>query len=252
MDLVEQKIFTGLRHPWETSRVEAVKSLTRELISADQPVRALDLGCGDGYVAGQVFGGSPQVTAALVDVYFTDEAVAGMESHGGRFAFHRSLDEAGDEKFDIIMMLDVLEHEENDLALLKQVVDRMADDGAILLTVPAFQSLFSRHDEFLRHFRRYSLGQLSAVAKEAGLAAEVSGYLYTSLLAPRLLAVVLQRLGLSGGAEAKGVGGWSGGPMVTGLISGFLALENSILIALARIGIRPPGLTAWTLCRKQR
>ncbi|MDH5509423.1 MAG: class I SAM-dependent methyltransferase [Nitrospinota bacterium] len=252
MDLVEQKIFTGLRHPWETSRVEAVKALTRNILPQGRPARVLDLGCGDGYVAEQVFGGSPEVTAALVDVYFTDDAVADMESHGGRFTFHCSLEEVGEEKFHTIMMLDVLEHEENDLALLRRVTDRLADNGAILLTVPAFQSLFSRHDEFLRHFRRYSLGQLTSVAKDAGLVPEVSGYLYTSLLLPRLLAVALQRMGITGSLETKGVGGWNCGPLVTGLISGYLALENSILIALARMGIRPPGLTAWTLCRKQR
>ena len=232
--------------------MEAVKALTGNVLPQGKPARALDLGCGDGYVAGEVFGGAPEVTAALVDLYFTDETVAAMESYGGRFTFHRSLEETGDQKFDIIMMLDVLEHEENDLALLRRVTDRLADDGAILLTVPAFQSLFSRHDEFLRHFRRYSLGQLTSVAKEAGLAPESCGYLYTSLLLPRVLAVILQRIGISGSGDTKGVGGWSGGPLVTGLISGYLALENSILIALARMGIRPPGLTAWTLCRKQR
>jgi len=234
------------------SRVRAVKALLDGATPGGRPLRALDLGCGDGYVADQVFGARPEVTAALVDVHLTSQAMAGMDSHGGRFTFHGSLEETGDGKFDIITMLDVLEHEEDDLALLRRVADRLADDGVMLLTVPAFQSLFSRHDIFLRHYRRYSLGRLTAVARAAGLAPEIRGYLFTSLLLPRLAAVVTQRLGLGRSGEARGVSGWSGGRVVTGLISGLLTAENSVLMSLARLGVRFPGLTAWMLCRKQR
>ncbi|MDH4183103.1 MAG: class I SAM-dependent methyltransferase [Nitrospinota bacterium] len=251
MDLVESEIFSGLRHPWETARVEAVRALLQDKIRPGAQLRALDLGCGDGFVAEQLFGREPGAHAVLVDTGFTDSVAGRMDDHGGRFSFHGSLDKVGDIKFDLALMLDVLEHAEDDLGLLSAVASRLEDDGSMLITVPAFQALFSSHDIFLKHFRRYSLGQLLALAERAGLSVQRSGYLFSSLLLPRAMAAMAQKLGLGGG-EAKGVGGWTGGAFVTGLISGALKLDNRALIALAGAGIKLPGLTAWMICQKQR
>jgi SAM-dependent methyltransferase len=251
MDLVESEIFQGERHPWETARVDAVRTLLAGRAGAGAATRALDVGCGDGYVSYQVFGPVLGAEVDLVDTYFTAEAAAKMDNLEGRFRFHRSMENAGEGKYDVILLLDVLEHEEDAAALLRRAGSRLADAGTMLVSVPAFQSLFSTHDRFLRHHRRYSLPGLTALAEVCSLSVTASGYLFLSLLAPRAASVLMERGGLASG-EAKGIGGWRGGPFVTGLISGYLRMENSLMILLAGAGLRLPGLTAWMICQKPR
>ena len=59
-------------------------------------------------------------------------------------------------KYDVIVMLDVLEHIENAQDFMNKVEKIIKNDGTIIIGVPAFQSLWSRHDEELKHFRRYT------------------------------------------------------------------------------------------------
>src|SRR6185312_16486006 len=63
------------------------------------------------------------------------------------------------QRFDLVVMLDVLEHLEDDHAGLAAVLTRLAPGGFFLATVPAFPMLWSSHDVSHHHFRRYSRGQ---------------------------------------------------------------------------------------------
>ncbi len=57
-------------------------------------------------------------------------------------------------------MLDVIEHVEDDVGFVRDVVDgSLAPGGWVLVSVPAYQSLFSSHDRALKHFRRYAPGR---------------------------------------------------------------------------------------------
>jgi SAM-dependent methyltransferase len=74
--------------------------------------------------------------------------------------------------FDTIVVLDVIEHLENDLAFLRATSALCAEGGRLLISVPAFQALWSQHDETFGHFRRYSARQLERVVRDAGLVPE--------------------------------------------------------------------------------
>ena len=89
----------------------------------------------------------------------------------------------GDSPFDLIAMLDVLEHIDDDVGSLKALGAKLADDGRLLVTVPALPFLWSSHDELHHHKRRYTRSSLSSVAKAAGLEIERVGY-FNSLLFP--------------------------------------------------------------------
>jgi SAM-dependent methyltransferase len=65
-----------------------------------------------------------------------------------------------EQKYDLICAMDFLEHVENDQQVFDWMVDHLADDGVMFITVPAYQFLFSDHDVALQHFRRYRVGQL--------------------------------------------------------------------------------------------
>ena len=58
--------------------------------------------------------------------------------------------------YDLIVMLDVLEHIEDSYNFMNKVSGILNVDGTIILGVPAYQSLWSSHDEQLKHFRRYN------------------------------------------------------------------------------------------------
>lgn len=70
---------------------------------------------------------------------------------------------------DLLLGMDVLEHIEDDFSALDSWVKHMGKDSIILLTVPAFQSLWSYHDEFLDHKRRYTKEDLLSLSNRCGL-----------------------------------------------------------------------------------
>lgn len=74
-----------------------------------------------------------------------------------------------DAHFDVVTMLDVLEHVEDDGAALQEIQRVLKPGGAFVLSVPAYQKLWSAHDEALHHFRRYEFRGLQKVLTAGGL-----------------------------------------------------------------------------------
>jgi hypothetical protein len=72
--------------------------------------------------------------------------------------------------------MDVLEHVDDDVALLKEYMDKVPHGSRFLITVPAFQFLWSGHDDFLEHKRRYTLKQLEEIVRRAGLFVKYGAY----------------------------------------------------------------------------
>lgn len=83
---------------------------------------------------------------------------------------------------DLFLFMDVLEHVENDIALIREYIDGAKVGAKIVITVPAFMSLWSNHDVYLGHYRRYRKAELEEVVVSAGLQIESSHYLFSSLL----------------------------------------------------------------------
>ena len=64
------------------------------------------------------------------------------------------------EKFDFVVMFDVLEHIEDDMSVIKEVHRILKNDGYFVIIVPAFNFLYSSHDRILKHFRRYGSNEI--------------------------------------------------------------------------------------------
>ena len=104
------------------------------------------------------------------------------------------------EEFDLIVLLDVLEHIADDGAALVALRSRLRPGGRLLITVPALSALWSYHDERHQHFRRYGKGELRARLQDAGFQPLQVTY-FNTLLFPLVAGTrVLQRL--IGGAPA--------------------------------------------------
>ena len=85
--------------------------------------------------------------------------------------------------FDLITLLDVLEHVDDDEKALRALVPLLKPEGYLLITVPALSFLWSNHDVSHHHKRRYSLTELNTKIKNNGLCVEYSSYI-NSLLFP--------------------------------------------------------------------
>jgi SAM-dependent methyltransferase len=244
MDLSEVR-GSHSRHPWETARAVAIERILRE--AAIQPRAILDYGCGDGFTGERVFSAVGAERLVGFDIYLTEQQCA-ARSHGA-VRYSNDWAQVGPEPFDLCLLCDVIEHVVDDGALLKDTCQRLNPDGYALITVPAFQVLFSSHDRALKHFRRYTLPQLRNVITAAGFSECGSGYLFGSLIPGRALALALEAMAPK--RDDFGIGAWNGSPTVTRGIEALLNFDNSVLLALASRGIHLPGLSAWALCKKR-
>jgi len=99
-------------------------------------------------------------------------------------------------------MIDVLEHVDDDVGLLRDYVRRAEPGTRFLISVPAFQFLWSSHDEFLEHRRRYRLSDLRQTVEAAGLAPLRMRYFF-GLLFPAAAAMRLAEKKNQDGAPAS-------------------------------------------------
>lgn len=97
----------------------------------------------------------------------------------------------GQMRFDLIVMFDVLEHIEQDFNSLAALHGRLAEGGRLLLTVPAFELLWSMHDTMHHHKRRYGVHPLTRLLERAGyrvtFASYINFWLFPFIAALRIL-----------------------------------------------------------------
>jgi SAM-dependent methyltransferase len=248
MDLSETH--DGQRHPWELSRLHSVESLARKHSRA--PVRSiLDWGCGDGFMGKSLLERLGAERLVGVDVHLDDARSRALAAGDARASFVNDERAVPDLRFDLVLLCDVIEHVAEDRALLGNVAARyLAPSGLLIVTVPAFQALFSSHDVALRHYRRYSLSELLKAIEGTGLEPFASGYLFGSLLPARALSRVAEAIRPPKPATGEiGAGRWKGGKLATAVVATWLRADNAALVALAERGIKAPGLSVWACCR---
>lgn len=109
-----------------------------------------------------------------------------------------------DESVPQFLLLDVLEHIEDDVGFLKLMWQKLVPGGKILLTVPAFQVLWSSEDEAARHYRRYSVRQVGEAAAKSGFTVSYASYFFGFLFMPILLVRVgLEKIGVLKRSEKR-------------------------------------------------
>lgn len=143
----------------------------------------LDVGAGSGVFSKRLLDVGVCDSAVCVDPYYSEER---SETHNGKSI--KFVKGQAKTTQNLILMMDVLEHVEDDTALLKEYVDSMEVGGKVLITVPAFQFLWSGHDVFLEHYRRYTLKQVEDLILGAGLRTIKAKYFFASLFP--LIAIV--------------------------------------------------------------
>ena len=176
MDLKETEILGDQvdTHWYYRAKAAAMARMLRGTTVGD----VLDVGAGSGFFARHLLDHSRAAGATCVDPNYPDEH--DEEQHGKPIRFVRDIDH-----FDgnLVLMMDVLEHVPEDAALLAGYVARVRPGTRFLITVPAMQWMWSGHDVFLEHYRRYSLRQIDRLVAGAGLHRLASSY-YFGLVLP--------------------------------------------------------------------
>lgn len=172
-------------HWWFVARRAIINELIRSHVPLSADARILEAGCGTGGNLA-LLAGHGRVDALEYDA----QARAVAAARGIADVREGALPGAigfDDHRYDLIALLDVLEHVEEDQASLAALRQRLASQGRLLVTVPAVPWLWSDHDVLHHHKRRYTHAGLVEVAQSAGLKVETSGY-FNSLLFPLAVA----------------------------------------------------------------
>lgn len=185
-------------HWWYVARRRILSDVIARVVKPPKGARILEIGCGTGHNF-PVLGNFGTIDAVELD----DEARALATARLGKpvqSAMLPSLEGVPDATYDVVALLDVLEHVEGDEAALKAIKAKLKPGGKILLTVPANRWMWSAHDTVHHHFRRYNKADLSAVATRAGLKADLLSH-FNTVLFP--LAAAFRAVGkLTGREEA--------------------------------------------------
>ena len=148
------------------------------------------------------------------------------------------------ENFDLIAALDVLEHIKEEDSALNFIYQRLRPGGRAIITVPAFDFLWSSHDETLHHQRRYLKSELANKMKSAGLKIEFQSYFNFFLLPPALFVRLMDKFfkGLGQSGTKKSL------PAVNHCLKFIFGLESHVL----RLSPLPFGLSIVIIGSKYR
>ncbi|MBN9536787.1 MAG: methyltransferase domain-containing protein, partial [Alphaproteobacteria bacterium] len=139
MDLKEEDILGDAidRHWYYRSKAAAL----RRAVSGLAPRRLLDIGAGSGFFSRHLLAATPAESALCVDIGYPadrDDQVAGKPVR-----FRR---DTGPTDCDLVLMMDVLEHVDDDRSLVRHYAGKVPAGAHFLVTVPAFSFLWSGHD----------------------------------------------------------------------------------------------------------
>ena len=177
------------RHWWYRGRRKVLNRVIKDL-GLPQHARILDAGCGSGrnMVELSRYGTVSAIEVSPASVALARERCAGEVVEGSVLEMPFA-----DASFDLAASLDVIEHLEDDVGALRELRRVVAPGGALLATVPAYQWLWSGHDEINHHYRRYTRRSLARAGTSAGWH-EVRTTYFNSLLLPiAILLRVLER-----------------------------------------------------------
>lgn len=175
-------------HWWYRARRRILEQVIRRFVRPPADARVLEIGCGTGHnlaMLGQ-FG-------RLEAVELDDQARALAEQRLGRPIVDEALPGLATTlrgPYDLIALLDVLEHVDGDRMALTSILGMLSPGGALLLTVPANPWMWTAHDAVHHHHRRYRKADLVARVTAAGYRIEMLSF-FNTMLFPLIAAVRL-------------------------------------------------------------
>ena len=230
------------RHPWELSRANKLMRLCRNYLPNRETIKIGDIGAGDRYFDNQLILKLKNENITPI-IYAIDNEYENTISNQEEIVMFSDISMLENNSMDCIIMMDVLEHIEDDNSFLKLALDKLKWNGFLIITVPAFESLFSSHDTYLKHFRRYNYMGLRELLLTKNLHIVRSYYFYTSLYVARWLQLKLKKNKADGNNVGIGMWKYNEESFITRVLKSILNIDFSVNVILNKFGIRLPGLS---------
>jgi SAM-dependent methyltransferase len=169
---------------------EGRRQILRQSIENKKGLKILDIGCGTGE------------TLSFLKDYLPKPILYGVDSSPVAINYtkkrgHKNILKVdakklpfGNNTFDYILLLDVIEHIEDDTAILVEAKRVLKKKGKIIITTPALQFIWSEHDSAQGHFRRYVRRRIRKISKEAKLSIRRISY-FNFFLSPAIIGIRL-------------------------------------------------------------
>jgi 2-polyprenyl-3-methyl-5-hydroxy-6-metoxy-1,4-benzoquinol methylase len=234
---------------WHRHRIETVTASVGRFLNQKQeePLRYLDVGGGTGATTQAIMESLrerlhrtvPSETTVSLD---GDEGLESLQKDKPLTFQHKDLETDWDIRrggFDLVTLLDVIEHVQNPIRLLERAKSQMDSQGIGVITVPAYGFLFSQWDVALGHKKRYTAGLLRQECELAGLKVLWASYLFSYMFPP----VLAKRILFPNPKESAEF------PEVPEFFNSFLLKAGSVERALARWVSIPFGTSVAAVVR---
>lgn len=182
MDLreLESGIDQSTHWYYQNKKRPLLKYVAKKIAQHKQALSILDIGSGSGFFAYELEKkfGKKLSSISMCDINYTDEEVKASAE-----AFVKKT-VALPEKIEntIVVMMDLLEHIEDDKGFVKDLLSRCGDNVYFFVTVPAFNSIWSGHDVYLGHYRRHTLKTIANLMKDISITKRY--YIFMMLFPP--------------------------------------------------------------------
>ena len=226
-------------HWWYRARREILADYLSREAALPAHARILEIGCGTGHNL-PMLAGFGEVDAIEIDPAARGFAAERLGKPVGDAPLP-SLTGVERAAYDLVAVLDVVEHVEDDVGALRGMAEVLKPGGAILVTVPAHPWMWSAHDTVNHHHRRYSKATLDKAIRDAGLRHNGLRY-FNSLLFP--VAVAARVAGKLTGKDDSDDS--PPAAPVNKALEAVFRLERHLV---GRVPL-PPGLSIITLVRK--
>jgi len=186
------------KHFWHRVRKKIVHDMLSKHVKRGS--RVLDVGCGTGNVASYLKKKGWDVDCG--DSYLKGLLCCRKRCGEGKYFQFDLCDPVFDSEYDCITALDVIEHIDDDALVLSNLYKALKKDGVLIVTVPAYDFMWSGRDDYAGHKRRYTINELDDKLEKAGFHVVKKSY-YMTFLFPALLTYRLFSRYFSGDSANK-------------------------------------------------
>ena len=181
MDLkeLESGVDPGKHWYYQSKKIPLISYVKKVFSKKNVPLTLIDVGSGSGFFMYELYEEIPEMISKvfLVDIGYSDEEIT--VSQGNVIEKTRSL--PAEIENAVVVMMDVLEHLEDDIGMLKAISNNSKGENNFFITVPAFMDLWSGHDVYLGHYRRYTKNTLALLLKNASYKKDGIYYIYGAI-----------------------------------------------------------------------
>lgn len=170
MDLKELDRVNPESHWYYQSKLVGILRLIKT--SGVKPASLVDVGAGSGFFGKSIQNQLEIPKLICVDTNYSAElSEPGVEFKNSSYGCSA----------DLYLFIDVLEHVVDDVALVREYLDKAPSKSIFIITVPAFMSLWSGHDEYLEHVKRYRVKELQVLVDGLDATTVSKGYLFSTI-----------------------------------------------------------------------